>query len=66
MTVLLNGDISVYEASGQYQIYVKEMQPEGIGALYLAYEQLKRKLEREGLFDKAKKKLFQPIQKQLV
>ncbi|MGV3465420.1 MAG: exodeoxyribonuclease VII large subunit [Heyndrickxia sp.] len=50
LNVLIRGSISVYESSGQYQIYVKEMQPDGIGGLYLAYEQLKEKLEKEGLF----------------
>lgn len=50
MKVLITGDVSVYEASGQYQLYVQEMDPDGIGALYLAFEQLKEKLEREGLF----------------
>lgn len=50
MKVLITGDVSVYEASGQYQLYVQDMDPDGIGALYLAYEQLKEKLEREGLF----------------
>ncbi|MBM7693251.1 exodeoxyribonuclease VII large subunit [Peribacillus deserti] len=50
MHVLIKGDITVYEPSGQYQIYVKEMAPDGIGELYLAYEQLKTKLEQEGLF----------------
>lgn len=56
MKVLLRGDVSVYESSGQYQIYVKEMQPDGIGALYLAYEQLKEKLAGEGLFSAEHKK----------
>jgi len=56
MTVLLHGEVSVYEPSGQYQIYVKEMEPEGIGALYLAFEQLKEKLSKEGLFNKDRKK----------
>ncbi|WP_409297856.1 exodeoxyribonuclease VII large subunit [Peribacillus sp. SCS-26] len=50
MHVLIKGDISVYAPSGQYQVYVKEMAPDGIGELYLAYEQLKAKLEQEGLF----------------
>lgn len=56
MNVLIRGNLSVYEAGGQYQIYVKDMQPDGIGALYLAYEQLKEKLEREGLFDPRRKR----------
>ncbi|WP_141431715.1 exodeoxyribonuclease VII large subunit [Bacillus sp. 03113] len=56
MKVLIKGDITVYEPSGQYQIYIKDMQPDGIGALYLAYEQLKTKLEEEGLFDPKSKK----------
>lgn len=56
MTVLLHGEVTVYEPSGQYQIYVKEMEPEGIGALYLAFEQLKEKLSKEGLFNKDLKK----------
>jgi exodeoxyribonuclease VII large subunit len=55
MKVILRGEISVYEPSGQYQIYVKEMRPDGIGDLYLAYEQLKQKLEQEGLFNVANK-----------
>lgn len=50
MNVLITGDVTVYEVSGQYQLYVRDMQPDGIGALYLAFEQLKEKLEKEGLF----------------
>lgn len=58
MRVLVRGDLSVYEASGQYQIYIKEMKPDGIGDLFLAYEQLKEKLTKEGLFlQNAKKPL---------
>ncbi|KAB7708810.1 exodeoxyribonuclease VII large subunit [Bacillus aerolatus] len=56
MQVLITGDITVYEAGGQYQIYVKSMQPDGMGSLYLAFEQLKKKLEKEGLFDENKKR----------
>jgi exodeoxyribonuclease VII large subunit len=56
MKVLVRGEISVYEPSGNYQVYVKEMQPDGIGALYLAYEQLKKRLEQEGLFAPEHKK----------
>ncbi|MBM7650430.1 exodeoxyribonuclease VII large subunit [Bacillus ectoiniformans] len=50
MEVLAKADVTVYEAGGQYQLYVHDMQPDGVGALYLAYEQLKQKLEKEGLF----------------
>lgn len=56
MMVLVTGDASVYEASGQYQLYVKSMQPEGIGALFLAYEQLKERLAKEGLFNSSRKR----------
>ncbi|PMC39564.1 exodeoxyribonuclease VII large subunit [Bacillus sp. UMB0899] len=56
MKVLLRGEITVYEQSGGYQVYVKEMQPDGIGSLYLAYEELKKKLQHEGLFDEKYKK----------
>ncbi|WP_421379505.1 exodeoxyribonuclease VII large subunit [Bacillus salacetis] len=56
MKVLVRGDISVYESGGQYQIYVKEMQPDGIGDLFLAFQQLKEKLEKQGLFDEARKR----------
>ncbi|PLT34758.1 exodeoxyribonuclease VII large subunit [Bacillus sp. V5-8f] len=56
MKVLVRGDISVYEQSGQYQLYVKAMSPDGIGDLYLAYEQLKKKLEAKGLFSPQHKK----------
>ncbi|ALC81570.1 exodeoxyribonuclease VII large subunit [Bacillus gobiensis] len=56
MKVLVRGGISVYEPSGNYQLYAKEIQPDGIGALYLAYEELKNKLAKEGLFDESHKK----------
>ncbi|WP_066365677.1 exodeoxyribonuclease VII large subunit [Neobacillus fumarioli] len=56
MKVIVKGDITVYEPSGQYQIYIKEMQPDGIGELFLAYEQLKQRLEAEGLFAPEMKK----------
>src|SRR5229473_580536 len=54
--VTLRGSISVYEPRGEYQIYVEHLEPVGLGALQLAFEQLKRKLEAEGLFDPARKK----------
>lgn len=56
MKVLARGRISVYERDGQYQLYIEEMQPDGIGALHIAYEQLKSKLSEEGLFDERFKK----------
>ncbi len=56
MKVLLTGSVSVYTRSGQYQLYADGMQPDGIGALYLAFEQLKEKLQAEGLFDPAHKR----------
>ncbi|MGP4042313.1 exodeoxyribonuclease VII large subunit [Gracilibacillus sp. D59] len=51
MKVLITGYISVFESQGQYQLYIQELQPDGIGALHLAFEQLKEKLSKEGLFD---------------
>ncbi len=56
MKVVIEGQVSVYESNGTYQIYCKKMMPEGLGELYLAYEQLKAKLELEGLFDESHKK----------
>lgn len=56
MKVIARGRVTVYEPTGQYQLYIEDMQPDGIGALSIAYEQLKEKLQSEGLFDKAHKK----------
>ena len=56
MKVILHGRVSVFPRDGQYQIYVDDMQPDGVGALYLAFEQLRQKLEAEGLFDAARKR----------
>ena len=56
MKVLARGRISCYEAGGVYQLYIEEMKPDGVGELYIAYEQLRRALEEEGLFDSAHKK----------
>ena len=56
MRVIVRGRVSVYEPSGQYQFYVEEMQPDGVGALSLAFEQMKEKLSKEGLFSEEHKK----------
>lgn len=56
MSILLFGSVSVFERDGVYQIYGKAMQEDGMGSLYTAYEQLKEKLEKEGLFAKEHKK----------
>lgn len=56
MKVMVTGKVSVYEATGGYQIYVDEMVEDGIGNLYIAFEQLKEKLAKEGLFNPEFKK----------
>ena len=56
MQVLATGSIEVYERDGKYQCYVTRMQPDGIGELAVAFEQLKEKLAQEGLFDDIHKK----------
>lgn len=61
MKILVTGRISVYEATGGYQIYVNEMMEDGVGNLYVAFEQLKKKLASEGLFDEARKKRIPKI-----
>lgn len=65
MKVLVTGKISVFEANGGYQIYVNEMLEDGVGNLYIAYEQLKKKLEKEGLFNKDHKKEIPHIPKRV-
>ena len=56
MKVFITGNINVYEPFGQYQLYIKNMEPDGVGALYLAFEQLKEKLNKAGYFNEENKK----------
>ena len=56
MKVIVTGSVQVYERDGVYQLYCESMQPDGIGELFLAFEQRKKKLEAEGLFDPAHKR----------
>lgn len=56
MQVLIQGHVSVYEVTGQYQLNVKKMEQDGLGKLYLQFEILKKSLEKEGLFDQSHKK----------
>ncbi len=65
MKVLVSGKVSIFEATGAYQIYVNDMLEDGIGNLYIAFEQLKQKLEKEGLFDPSKKKKIPRIPKRV-
>lgn len=65
MTVLVTGRVTIYEANGGYQIYVEEMLEDGLGNLYIAFEQLKEKLAKEGLFDRDKKKRIPRIPKKI-
>lgn len=65
MMVLAHGRISVYEQGGQYQLYIDAIEPDGVGALYIAFEQLKNKLESEGYFDQSRKKEITPLPKKV-
>lgn len=63
--VIARGSISVYERDGQYQLYVKEMQPDGIGNLYLAFEEMKRELAAKGYFRAERKRPLPPFPKRI-
>ncbi len=63
MNVILTGSVQVFERDGVYQLYCESMEPDGIGALALAFEQLKEKLAKEGLFDPAHKRPLPPLPK---
>ena len=65
MKVLVTGKVTVYESTGGYQIYVNDMLEDGVGNLYIAYEQLKKKLEAEGLFDESTKKKIPRMPKKI-
>ena len=65
MRVIAHGRVSVYETSGQYQLYVDDLQPDGAGSLAMRFEQLKRKLAAEGLFDEARKRPLPPMPKRI-
>ncbi len=56
MKVIVRGRVAVFERDGQYQLYLEDMQPDGIGALHVAFEQLKERLRKEGLFDESRKR----------
>ena len=65
MRVIAHGRVSVYETSGQYQLYVDDIQPDGAGSLAMRFEQLKRKLAAEGLFDEVRKRPLPPMPKRI-
>ncbi len=65
MKVIVSADVGVYEQNGVYQLYVTDMQPDGVGALYLAREQLEKKLSEEGVFDEKNKKPLPELPKKI-
>ncbi|MBE6565785.1 MAG: exodeoxyribonuclease VII large subunit [Ruminococcaceae bacterium] len=65
MRVIAHGRVSVYESSGQYQLYVDDLQPDGAGSLAMRFEQLKRKLAAEGLFDESRKRPLPPMPRRI-
>jgi exodeoxyribonuclease VII large subunit len=65
LKIIANGEVNVYERDGQYQLYVKEMQPDGIGALYQAFEELKEKLGKQGWFAAERKKTIPKVPRKI-
>lgn len=65
MKVICRGDVNLYERDGAYQFYVGDMQPDGAGSIAIAFEQLKDKLSKEGLFDPAKKRKLPQFPKKI-
>ena len=65
MKVVAKGRVTVFMRDGQYQLYVDDMEPEGVGSRFLAFEQLKSKLHEEGLFDESKKKALPVMPKRI-
>lgn len=65
MKVIVRARVSLYEKDGAYQLYVDEMQPDGAGALQIAFEQLKQRLQSEGLFDEFRKRPLPPFPKKV-
>lgn len=65
MNVLVRGEVSVFEPFGQYQLYIQQMEPDGLGSLYLAYEQLKEKLDKKGYFKEENKQDIPPFPKHI-
>jgi exodeoxyribonuclease VII large subunit len=66
MKILAFGTVSIFPRDGSFQLYINDMQPDGIGALNIAFEQLKKKLEAEGLFSQENKKPLPKFHKKLV